>query len=170
MRPPGRRNEHTGESTMTYRLRFITAVLPAFVLLIAAGTTARAEKRLRPPPGPGSVNLPYVVNDNTGNQWMIYQGGWMRQNGNMPLYSQAAMLLINGNAVASGANTATRDAKTGEILFENVPVQGSVTVTRRILINAADNYVRYIDVFKNGQPQEASVNVTFQTNFNYGVQ
>ena len=152
---------------MTYHLRNITFVLLATALTVSL---ARAEKRIRPAPGPGTVNLPHVVNDNTGNQWMIYQGGWMRQNGNMPMYSQAAMLLVNGNAVASGANTATRDAKTGEILFENVPVQGSVTVTRRILINAADNYVRYIDVFKNGQPQEASVNVTFQTNFNYGVQ
>ncbi len=154
---------------MTYDLLRNTC-LAMLALILTIAPVARAEKRIRPPAAPGAVNLPYVVNDNTGNQWMIYQGGWMRQNGNMPLYSQAAMLMVNGNAVGSGVNTAARDAKTGEIVFENVPVQGNVTVTRRILVNGPESYVRYIDVFKNAQPQEASVNVTFQTNFNYGVQ
>ena len=154
---------------MTYRLRPATAVLLALVLMTTAAKV-RADRRPRPAAGPGTVNLPYVVNDNTGNQWMIYQGGWMRQNGNMPLYSQAAMVLLNGNAVASGANTASRDEKTGEIIFPDMPIAGGVTMTRRILINAAEGYVRYIDVLTNAQPQEQSVNVTWQTNFNYGVQ
>jgi hypothetical protein len=154
---------------MTYRLRIATGLLLALAFSVAA-TKVRADRRPRPPAGPGTVNLPYVVNDNTGNQWMIYQGGWMRQNGNMPLYSQAAMVLLNGNAVASGANTAARDEKTGEIIFVDMPIAGGVTMTRRILVNAAEGYVRYIDVLKNAQPQEQSVNVMWQTNFNYGVQ
>jgi hypothetical protein len=80
------------------------------------------------------------------------------------------MVLLNGNAVASGANTASRDEKTGEIIFPDMPIAGGVTMTRRILVNAAEGYVRYIDVLTNAQPQEQSVNVTWQTNFNYGVQ
>ena len=38
----------------------------------------------------GSVNLPYQVSDNAGNQWFIYQGGWMQQQGNNQIYSQGA--------------------------------------------------------------------------------
>ena len=55
----------------------------------------------RPLPPPGMVNLPYTTSDTTGNQWMIYQGGWMQQPGNQPVYSQSAMTHIDGNPLQS---------------------------------------------------------------------
>src|SRR5256885_3805140 len=45
-------------------------------------------------PASGTVNLPYSFNDNTGNQWFFYQYGQFQQQGNMPVYSQGAMLQI----------------------------------------------------------------------------
>ncbi len=157
----------------------IAVVCCLFGSTLALATSAVAD-RIRPPrPAPGAagggggaavVNLPHTVNDNAGSQWMIYQGGWLRQNGNTPLYSQAAMIMINGNHVGSNNNTAARDPKTGEIVFENMAAQGNVSITRRILIDNEGGYVRYIDVFKNTQPQEASLNLAYQTNFNSGVQ
>lgn len=135
-------------------------------------SSSYADKR-RPPvaagnAGGGVVNLPYVVNDNTGNQWMIYQGGWLRQQGNTPLYSQAATLLINGQHVGTQTNQARQDDKTGEIVFDALAVP-NVTVTRRIKIKSEEGYVRYIDIIRNTQPQDQSVNITYQTNFNCGV-
>src|SRR5262249_23307401 len=119
---------------------------------------------------PGSVNLPYTVNDNSGNQWVIYQQGWLRQQGNMPLFSQAAMLMINGNQPNSNNNTPARlDDKTGEVVMENLNAVG-VIVTRRIQVNRAQGYVRYIDVLKNPTQQEMSVSVQINSNFNFGMQ
>ena len=60
-------------------------------------TAGTVHARLVAAGGAGSVNLPYVVPDNMGNQWRIYQYGQLQQTGNMPLYSQGAMLHINGN-------------------------------------------------------------------------
>ena len=137
------------------------------VLTFALASAALADRIRMPRPAPGgaagatTVNIPHVVNDNAGNQWMIYQGGWMRQNGNMPLYSQASMLMINGNAVQTHTNQAARDPKTGEIIFENMSAPGGVIVTRRILINNEGGYVRYIDILRNAQQQPASVNVAW---------
>lgn len=151
---------------LTYRWTILLACC-AF-LLQAPPSFAERIRAPRPAAGPGMVNLPYTLNDNQGNQWMLYQGGWMRQQGNMPLYAQAAMIMINGNGVGSNTNQARTDEKTGEIIFENMNAAG-INVTRRVLINTTDGYVRYIDILKNTQAQEQNINVSFQTNFNYGV-
>jgi hypothetical protein len=119
--------------------------------------------------GAGAVNLPYSVNDNLGNQWMIYQQGMLRMQGNMPLYSQAAMLNINGNGLSSRVNQGRMDEKTGELIVDGMNAAG-VNVTRRILVNRADSYVRYIDIFSNPTAQELSVNIQINSQFNYGVQ
>src|SRR5262245_7449964 len=156
------------EATMLRNIPAAVMVLMTSVLLIIP--ESRAEKRIRPPApaGAGVVNLPYVVNDNTGNQWMLYQSGWLRQQGNMPLYSQAATLLINGQHVGQQNNQARMDEKTGEVIFDAL-VAPNVAVTRRIRIRPEDGYVRYIDIIRNTQPQEQSINVMYQTQFNYGV-
>src|SRR5262245_49788152 len=79
---------------------------------------------------PGTVTLPQTINDNSGNQWIIYQQGLMRQQGNMPLFGQAAMLTINGNQPSSNNNQARLDEKTGEYILENMNSAG-LQVTRR---------------------------------------
>ena len=122
-----------------------------------------------PAPGPGGVvNLPYMVNDNSGNQWRIYQGGWMQQQGNMPLYSQGAMLTINGAQPAVNVNTARVDPQTDELVFENMNANG-MAVTRRVLIDREGGFVRYVDVVKNATAQEQNVNFQVNSNFNYGL-
>src|SRR5271154_1661311 len=100
--------------------------------------------------GPGMVSLPQVLQDNLGNNWRVFQGGWFQQNNNMPLYSQGAMLMVDGQNPNANVNTAKLDAKTGEIIFENLQGNGC-TVTRRVYLDKAGGYIRYIDSFKNTQ-------------------
>ena len=76
----------------------------SFSLLVVLTCACLAPARLRPmmPNGPaagpgGMINLPYQVQDNQGTTWMIYGSGWLQQQGNMPVYSQAAILSINQN-------------------------------------------------------------------------
>ncbi len=117
----------------------------------------------------GMVTLPYMMNDNAGNQWRIFQNGWLQQVGNQPIYSQGASILINGNQPAQQNNQARIDNKTGELVMENLGDQ-SFSVTRRIFINKDDGYVRYIDIIKNTQGQEQTANITIQSNLNFGIQ
>src|SRR5688500_18550824 len=120
-------------------------------------------------PGPGGVvNLPYLANDNTGNQWRIYQGGWLQQSGNMPVYSQGAMLTINGAQPGMQNNMARVEPDTGELVLENMTVQG-FSVTRRVLIDKDGSSVRYVDIIKNTGAQEQTVNFQVNSNFNYGL-
>jgi hypothetical protein len=116
----------------------------------------------------GTVPLPYSVADATGNQWMVYQVGYLQMQGNSPLYSQGATIQINGNQPNARANTARLDDKTGEILFENLNCAG-FQLTRRIFIDKENSYARYIDLIKNTQPQEQIANVQIVSNLNFGI-
>ncbi len=118
----------------------------------------------------GVVNLPYSLADNAGNQWFIYQGGWLQQQGNNQVYGQGAMLHINGQQPNTRTNQARLDEKTGEIVFENMIAQQGFQVTRRILPLREEGAIRYIDIIKNPQANEQALNLTIQSNINYGVQ
>jgi len=119
------------------------AILIAGALLVTAADAELLQRRpFRPGVNPGGgVTLPYMVADASGNQWRIYQGGWMQQAGNMPLYSQGAMLTVNGNQPNMNNNMARLDAETGEVVFENIQAQG-LTITRRVLVDREANLVR----------------------------
>lgn len=121
------------------------------------------------PGGKGSVNLPYrpPQNDAFGNQWFIYQGGWFRQQGNMPIYSEGSQLLVNGSQVTMNNNLA-RVEDNGELVLENLIVPGA-TVTRRISISKEDGSIRVIDIFKNPGGQELSLPVMYRGSMNYGI-
>ena len=106
--------------------------------------------------------------DAFGNQWYIYQAGWFRQVGNMPIYGQGGMLSINGNQLSSNSNTARIDDN-GDLLFENMQA-GNINVTRRLQINKDDGYIRIIDIFKNTQAQEQQFNVAYHSSIMYGLQ
>ncbi len=155
---------------------FRRSVILATTLLALLAAPALAQRGLRQIPMNrpnsvvgGVVNLPFMMNDNNGAQWRIYQNGWLQQVGNMPIYSQGASILVNGNQPAQNNNQARFDEKTGEVVLDNLNGNG-FTVTRRILINKDEGYVRYIDIIKNTQGQDQTANVTIQTNLNYGVQ
>jgi hypothetical protein len=141
------------------------------VLLVCSGMVS-AKLLARPFGGPaaaGMINLPYMVQDGQGNQWRVYQFGQIQQTGNMPIYSQGAMLMINGNQPSVLRNQARIvDEKTGEIALEHMNMQG-FDVTRRILIDKDTNVVRYVDIVKNTQGTDQTVNLMIQTTLNYGV-
>jgi hypothetical protein len=154
-------------------MRSCVRILTVVVLVVLAATVAPATaqgRQRKPKPGaaPGSVNLPYAVNDAAGNSWLIYQGGWLQQRGNVPVYSQSAMLQINGNGIG-GQNQARIDEKTGELVFDNLTNGQGVTITRRLAINQQEGYIRYIDIFRNTQPQEQAIQYQLQSNLNFGV-
>jgi len=136
-------------------------------LALASQVDAQARGR-RPAASAGNVNLPHNVSDSQGNQWMIYQNGWIQMQGNQPLYSQGAVIQVNNNQPNFRGNQAKQDEKTGEIIFENMSVAG-FSVTRRILIDKEQAYARYIDIVKNNQQQEVTANIQIQSNFNFGV-
>ncbi|MGB7157865.1 MAG: hypothetical protein WBD40_07350 [Tepidisphaeraceae bacterium] len=155
------------------RTSSVAVVVLGVVIAMASIASAQNFRRIAPGGGAvgagGMVNLPYSVNDSAGNQWFIYQGGWLQQQGNSPVYSQGAMLQINGNQPNTRNNQARVDEKTGEVLFENMQAQ-NFTVTRRILPMREEGTIRYIDVVKNPQGAEQQLNLTITSNINFGVQ
>jgi len=115
------------------------------------------------------VNLPYNIADSQGNQWVFHQFGQFQQQGNMPVYSQGAMLQIGGAYPQGRNNQAKIEEKTGELVLENMTVN-TFTLTRRIMLNKEEGWVRYVDIIKNPQNRDQVVNLTLITNTNYGVQ
>src|SRR5256885_15773214 len=116
-------------------------------------------------PAAGTVNLPYSFNDNTGNQWFFYQYGQFQQQGNMPVYSQGAMLQINGQYPQARNNQARVDEKSGELIFDAMQAPG-VSLTRRGQINKEEGGGRYIDIIKN-TGGEGEGNLNYITRLNY---
>ncbi|MGD1275798.1 MAG: hypothetical protein ABR964_01080 [Tepidisphaeraceae bacterium] len=147
------------------RFRTITSGLLCAVLMVCC--TASAARIRRVGPG-GTVTLPYVQADGAGNQWAVYPGGWIRQNGPQPLYGQGETLLINGNNPGMNNNMAKLDPQTGELVLEGLNA-GNCMVTRRILLGGDSGLVRYIEIIKNIQAQDQTFNVQIQSNLNYGV-
>ncbi len=137
----------------------------ALFALASAGIAAPAA----PAAAGTSVNLPYNLADNSGGNWTIFQNGAFRQQGNIQLYGQGAVLTVNGNNVNANNNTAKFDDKTNELVIENMAGQGC-TVTRHIMFKKDDGCLRIIDVIKNTQAQELVANISLQTQINYGVQ
>ena len=125
---------------------------------------------IRPEPGAkGVVNLPYhpPQGDAFGNQWYIYQGGTLRQQGNMPVYGEGASLLVNNNQASMNTNQA-RLEDNGELVLENMTVPGA-TVTRRLMFYKNEGYVRVIDIFKNPGGQELMLPVMYRSQMPYGL-
>jgi hypothetical protein len=145
------------------------AVALSAVVTLASGKLVRGRPFVNQPVGPGgSVNLPYMLQDSHGGTWRVYQGGWFQQNSNMPLYSQGAMLTVDGQNPTVTNNTARLDPKTGELVFENMNAPGC-TVTRYVTLDKATNSIRYIDVFKNTSNAAKTFQITIQSSCNYGL-
>jgi len=159
-------------SRVSSRALAVTVGVLAVAGVVGAQAQVAARRMARPgmpAAGPGGVvNLPYIVADNTGSQWRVFQGGWLQQSGNMPLYSQGAMLTVNGAQPATNNNTARVDTDTGELVFENMTANG-LAITRRVLVDKDAGYVRYIDLVKNTTGADVTVNLQVNSNFNYGL-
>src|SRR5258707_9489696 len=97
-------------------------LLGSFILLqMTAHSSAQIMRRNRSIiAAPGMVNLPYTSGDIQGSQWIVYQPGMIRMQGNMPVFAVAGQLLINGNQPNMQNNQARMDDKTGEVILENM--------------------------------------------------
>ncbi|HWE93519.1 MAG TPA: hypothetical protein VG269_06040 [Tepidisphaeraceae bacterium] len=113
----------------------------------------------------GEVALPYRFGDSAGNMWRIFNNGWCQEEGNAPVFNQAAVIYINGSPLGQQNNQGRLDPQTGELVLENLPVNG-VTVTRRVLFQKRDTILRYIDILHNTQDQQQTVTVSLTTNLN----
>ncbi len=115
-----------------------------------------------------TVSLPQMQNGNSGERWMLCQGGFLQEQGNMPLYSQGAMLMMNNQQAQQNNNQARLDGATGEIVIENL-VCGDTTFTRHVKFDKATGFYRMIDVFKNTTGKPLDVQFMIQSQFNYNV-
>src|SRR3954451_15233903 len=116
-----------GDFLMNRKTTFVSLCCGLAVLAGLFPASAQGQRMpVRPGvAGPGgTVPLPYTVADNAGNQWRVYQYGQLQQSGNNPLYSQGAMLHINGNQPMVQNNMGRLDEKTGELILENMQMNG----------------------------------------------
>ncbi len=154
-------------------MRWITRLSVALPFIAVGVLPIVAQARLiaiRPGTGAGGqVNLPYNQPDSFGNQWMLYPGGFLQQQGNNPLFSQGGMIMANNQGVQQNNNQAKLDADTGEVVLENLAV-GPIQFTRRVKFDAASGFVRMIDVFKNTTGKEKHVDFIVQSQFHYQMQ
>src|SRR5689334_10583836 len=111
------------------RLYRFWAMLPALLLSATLAFAAGGSGE----PRRSTANLPFRFpqGDAMGNTWMLYNGGRLVQQGNMPFCGDAASLVVNGQSIQSSAQTVTTEGN-NEILLENLKA-GQLTVTRRIL-------------------------------------
>lgn len=116
---------------------------------------------------PGSINLPYNVTIGE-NTWTIQHGGWFQQQGNQPIFGQAANITVNGQGVQGNMHRAALDKKTNELVLEGMNIAG-LSLTRRIFFSEEENYCRYIDVFTNRGATEVAVQLMMQTSLNFGI-
>ncbi len=147
------------------------ACLMAALLVMCVGTASaqRAVAGRGRANADGSVTLPYSAADGNGGRWMVYQGGNIQMQGNMPIWGQAAMLTVNGSGANSNSNTGTLDPKTGELVLSDMKF-GQCTVQRRVLFPKDGSFLRIVDVFKNTTNQAQTVTANLQSNINYGAQ
>lgn len=129
---------------------------------IAFGAAAAEGRRT-------TSNLPYRFpqGDPTGNSWMLFNGGRLIQQGNMPFCGDGAALSINGQGIQSNVQTVSID-NSGEVVLDNIRV-GQLSVTRRF-IQLDDGTMRVTDIIRNSRSDEVTANVTISFNINFGVQ
>ena len=163
----GRMSKSAVEVDMRRNVAIPVSLMVA-MLALSRASSAQPAFRARPGAAPGTVALPYRVGaDAMGNQWMVYNGGWVRQQGNMMALSEVAVLMINGAGASTNTNQARLDGD--QVVLENMNAGGCM-VTRRIGVEKDGNYLRVLDVLKNPTNQPQTYNVMYRTSVNYGIQ
>ena len=139
--------------------RFLASVL-ALMLILASGSAAELRRT--------SANLPYRFPqvDAFGNVWMLYNGGRLMQQGNMPFCSDSANLTVNGQGIQPQNQSVALE--NGEAVIENLRL-GQFIVTRRFA-QQDDGTMRVTDIFRNSRGQDAVANAMISFNVNFGVQ
>ncbi len=141
----------------------MSRILACILALMFAVTIANAAEVRR-----STVNYPYRFPhvDAFGNTWMLYNGGRLMQQGNMPFSGESASIIINGQGMqAPNQQLALEDT---EAIIENARV-GQFSLTRRFLQNE-DGVMRIIDIIRNNRNEEVTANVTINFQINFGLQ
>lgn len=144
--------------------RIVSAIAILLLVVISASAEQRAIRRHRAAGAGGNVNLPYQIPDGAGTNWTIYGNGLVRQNGNMPMFAQAALLMINGEQAPGHNNRGRIDPKSQELVIEGLTV-GQVQLTRRVKA-MGDGTIRIVDVLEADAEQ---VDLTLQSSVNFGI-
>lgn len=146
-------------------------LLLAFTATLVLASTALSARLFMPhvidkQAKAGQVNLPYSMRSSDGNQWFVYNGGWVQNQGNRPVFSQGGILYVNGSSM-SGDNNGTK-LKNGDLVLENMRVR-EFQVTRYITMMEKENLIRMVDVIHNPNANDTNAQIRLQTSMNYGV-
>jgi hypothetical protein len=114
-----------------------------------------------------TVQLPYVAPDSPQAQWFVQQMGILQQQGNQPVFSQAGMLTINGQQPQRQTNTAEFDQQLKVLTMTFMPING-VRVSRSFKFEEGQP-ARVVDVFDNPLDREVTLNLSYLSNTNFGV-
>jgi hypothetical protein len=145
------------QKNLARRFRLFSLIFLASVVLLAEAGQAQIRGAIRRRGAAGTVNFPYQVSDGKGETWIVYQPSTIQMQANFPIYQQAAAITVSGNQ--PNMQTAPRiDDKTGELIMDNLQVGGFV-LTRRILFNTDDGYMRVIDLVKNSTGGDQQLNL-----------
>jgi hypothetical protein len=159
-------------STRPFKLRLAVATVIVSSLLFAAAAGAQPVNfrmmGAMATPGPGVHPLPYVIPDNSGGMWYVYNDGALRQQMAPAVYAQGALLTIDGNNFVANNNQGTV-TKSGELVLSNPNLSDGLTVVRRIYFDQANHLVRYADVLRSTSTQDQTVTINLQTTLNWGI-
>jgi hypothetical protein len=149
--------------------RTTPVVLLLGVLQLASAAQAQFRPVMRHPRGAagGITTLPYQASDGHGDTWIVYQPAMVQMQANFPVYQQTAAVTINGNQPTMSSQPRLDD-KTGELVMENLQIGGFV-LTRRMLFNQDDGYLRVIDVIKNPQSSDQQLPLQYLS-YTMGIQ
>ena len=145
-------------------------VLAGALILFAAAASPAVAQLMQPvrPGAPGGgaagaqqmVSLPHVLPDRFGVTWDVQQDGSIGDGGN-DLYDGASKLMVAGQQFNPQAQAALNVAA-NELTF-NAQAFGALRVSRRVAVNAAAGWCRYVEVLENptAQPLRASLRLNF---------
>ncbi|REJ67023.1 MAG: hypothetical protein DWQ31_12835 [Planctomycetota bacterium] len=122
-------------------------------LLMIAGAPATAQPPQAWMPWQNSSKV-----DTLGNQWDIYNGGYINQ-GTNSTFRTAAVLTVNGAAFNPTQSMMSADGL--DFLFSTPNING-LKVTRRIHIDVNVGAVRYVDSFENLGANQQVANIQLQ--------
>ena len=119
--------------------------------------------------GAETVQLPYQAGSDGQSAWLVNQNGQLMQQGNQPVFAQAGLAILNGQASQLPDPQARLDEKTREIVLSFAP-SGSYRQVRRIKPDEAGGVVRVVDTIENLSDRDLNLTVQFSTSVRFGVQ
>ena len=139
-------------------MKYSLLSLATFLLIVAGSSLAKS-------PGAGSgrtIQLPYQITDQQGTAWLFNPDGSLGQT-EANLYTSGGRLAVDGAQYANNTNQASFDPKHNTLTFPAATMSG-LKVSRRIDLNLARGWCRFIEVLENttAAPVRVPVQVVFE--------